>query len=243
MSGFLSFLRNLLSGSPLNQEHLLRSHGAAILGHLLSQVKPSLLDVNVLMVAQLLLEMARDAGNPGLLRALHQHVLFNFHIWSRGPFHIRIGHIQYISSVTKEDRKAFRKRYGVQFLLDTIRTHHAAPGDLVGGEDGRALRLAILRLVRYYISKEVNVKEVAAIIGFLSSVKEEVLVLEVLEMLILHLEGQCKDQLFLLLFEPHAADLLYCLLIDRRFSMDLKQKVLKVTRTFTCTSSAISHSC
>ncbi|KAK3926892.1 Neurobeachin-like protein 1, partial [Frankliniella fusca] len=229
VSGFLSFLRNLLAGSPLNQEQLLRAHGAAILGQLLSQVRPALLDVNVLMVAQLLLEMARDAGSPALLRALHQHVLFNFSIWTRGPFHIRIGHIQYISSVVKEDRKAFRKRYGVQFLLDAIRTHHAAPADLVGADDGRALRLAILRLIRYYISKEVNVKEVAAIVGFLTSVKEETLVMELLEMLILHLEGQCKDQLFLLLFEPHAADLLYCLLIDRRFSMDLKQKVLKLT--------------
>jgi hypothetical protein len=36
--------------------------------------------------------------------------------------------------------------------------------------------VSLLSLVKYYIQKELNVKEVAAILGFLSSVKEEVLV-------------------------------------------------------------------
>jgi len=38
----------------------------------------------------------------------------------------------------------------------------------------------------------------------------------------------CKDQIFLLLYEPHYAETLYCLLVERDFTMDLKQKVLKV---------------
>jgi hypothetical protein len=52
---------------------------------------------------------------------------------------------------------------------------------------------------------------------------------EVLEMLVSYLESKsCKSQVFLLLHEPHCAETLYCLLVERSFSMELKQKVLKV---------------
>jgi len=34
------------------------------------------------------------------------------------------GHIQYMSTVIKDNRKHFRKKYGVQFLLDTIRLYY-----------------------------------------------------------------------------------------------------------------------
>jgi hypothetical protein len=52
---------------------------------------------------------------------------------------------------------------------------------------------------------------------------------EVLEMLISYMDSKsCKTQIFLLLYEPHCAEILYCLLVERSFSMELKQKVLKV---------------
>lgn len=48
-------------------------------------------------------------------------------------------------------------------------------------------------------------------------------------MLIKHLEtGPCKDQLFLLMYEPQTADILYCILVEKSISMLAKQKVLKV---------------
>ncbi len=34
------------------------------------------------------------------------------------------GHIQYMSTVIKDNRKQFRKKYGVQFLLDTVRLYY-----------------------------------------------------------------------------------------------------------------------
>jgi hypothetical protein len=55
------------------------------------QANPHLIDVNVLMAVQLLVEMARDISNVMLRQSLFQHVLFNFRIWSRSQFHIRIG--------------------------------------------------------------------------------------------------------------------------------------------------------
>lgn len=39
-------------------------------------------------------------------------------------FSSNVGHIQYMSTVIKDNRKQFRKKYGVQFLLDTIRLYY-----------------------------------------------------------------------------------------------------------------------
>ena len=75
----------------------------------------------------------------------------------------------------KDDRRYFRKKYGVQFLLDVIRQYYAAC-ELLSSDDSKTIRMSLLSLVKYYMQKELNAKEVAAILGFLSSVKEEVLV-------------------------------------------------------------------
>lgn len=34
------------------------------------------------------------------------------------------GHIQYVSSIVREHRQKLRKKYGVQFILDALRTHY-----------------------------------------------------------------------------------------------------------------------
>lgn len=174
---------------------------------------------------------------------------------------ILLGHIQYICTVVKEDRRFYRRRYGVQFVLDTISQYHGASqtnsGDDIGPdvcmegalspEDAKTLRGALLSLVKYFIVKDVNVKEMTAILGFISTVKEEPLVIqffkyilasvlifvfqvmEILDMLILHMGNvNSKDQLLLLMYEPHAAETLYCLVLAKHFSHELKHKVLKV---------------
>lgn len=35
-----------------------------------------------------------------------------------------VGHIQYLSTIIKDDKKYFRKKYGVQFLLDVINAYY-----------------------------------------------------------------------------------------------------------------------
>ena len=34
------------------------------------------------------------------------------------------GHIQYLSTIIKDDRKSFRKKYGVQYILDIVRAYY-----------------------------------------------------------------------------------------------------------------------
>jgi hypothetical protein len=89
--------------------------------------------------------------------------------------HFVAGHVQYISTVIKDDRRYFRKKYGVQFLLDVIRQYYSAC-EVLCSDDSKTVCVSLLGLVKYYLQKEPNFKEVAAILGFLSSVKEEILV-------------------------------------------------------------------
>uniref|UniRef100_A0A4W5JX16 Neurobeachin-like protein 2 n=1 Tax=Hucho hucho TaxID=62062 RepID=A0A4W5JX16_9TELE len=121
---FLLVLKHFLQRHPINQESLLHSHGVATLGGLMQKLPASLVDVSVLVSAQLLVEQVTYEKNQQLLQQLHTHLLFNFSIWNLGDFPLRIGHIQYMSTVIKENRKQFRKKYGVQFLLDTIRLYY-----------------------------------------------------------------------------------------------------------------------
>lgn len=37
---------------------------------------------------------------------------------------VYLGHIQYMSSIVREHRQKLRKKYGVQFILDALRTHY-----------------------------------------------------------------------------------------------------------------------
>uniref|UniRef100_A0A672QFP5 Neurobeachin-like protein 2 n=1 Tax=Sinocyclocheilus grahami TaxID=75366 RepID=A0A672QFP5_SINGR len=116
---FLLVIKHFLQRHPINQETLLHSHAVATLGALLQKLPAFLVDVSVLVAVQLLTEQMTYEKNLQLLQQLHTHLLFNFSIWNQGDFPLRIGHIQYMSTVIKDSRKQFRKKCGVQFLLDT----------------------------------------------------------------------------------------------------------------------------
>ncbi|XP_043931342.1 neurobeachin-like protein 1 [Protopterus annectens] len=121
---FLLMIKHFVQRHPINQEDLIHCHGVATLGALLHKVPSSLVDVNLLVAVQLLIEQVTVEKNQQLLQQMYQYLLFDFYIWNRGDFPFRIGHIQYLSTIIKDNRKLFRKKYGVQFLLDTVRVHY-----------------------------------------------------------------------------------------------------------------------
>ena len=43
---------------------------------------------------------------------------------SRLHIFVSAGHIQYLHTILKDDRKYFRKKYGVQYILDVIRMYY-----------------------------------------------------------------------------------------------------------------------
>uniref|UniRef100_T1J5I8 BEACH domain-containing protein n=1 Tax=Strigamia maritima TaxID=126957 RepID=T1J5I8_STRMM len=219
VASFLIMLRNFIKNHTVNQEHLLNARGIAIIAELLVEVPPNTICVHVLMAVQLLVESLGVGGHNGgdggdttahgLLRALYQHVLFNFRIWNKSDFPVRIGHIQYLSTIIKDNRRYFRKKYGVQFFLDVIR-HYYTSSSTLNNDDVKTIRNSLLGLIKYFLIRDTNHAEVSALLGFLISVKNEDMVGELLDML-LAIFGK----------------LLFGIMANQKFSMKLKYKVLK----------------
>ena len=59
--------------------------------------------------------------------------------------------------------------------MDTIRWFYTGL-ELLSNEDSRTIRHSLFGLVRFYIQKEISVKEVMPILKFLMTVKEEIVV-------------------------------------------------------------------
>ncbi|XP_025416195.1 neurobeachin-like protein 1 isoform X1 [Sipha flava] len=224
----LILIKNLMKGNVVGQEQLLRKNGIPILGELLTKVPSDKMDLQMLEALQLFMESLQDISNIQLLRAFYQHILFNFSIWCRCSFNVQIGVVKILYVLIKNDRKSFRKRFGVQYFLDTIRTYYTTC-DVLSVNHTTVLRASLLDVIRFYILKEVTLPDVDTIIRYLITCRSETMIIELLDLLIKHLETEsCKDQLFLLMYEPQTADILYCILIEKSISMLAKQKVLKI---------------
>ncbi|KAH8042416.1 hypothetical protein HPB51_023255 [Rhipicephalus microplus] len=187
------------------------------------------IDVNVLMAVQLLVENASGVENAQeMLQLVYQHILFDFRIWSKGSFAVRLGHIQYLTTIIKEDRKYFRKKYGPRFMLDMVQMFYS-DCSLLTSDDVKTIRMAVLSLVKFYMMRDVSIQDVNAVVSYMLSQRKEELAKEMIEILLHLLESpSTKDQLVLLLYEPNCAELFYCILLNREFSSCTKVKVLKV---------------
>ncbi|KAL4217498.1 Neurobeachin-like protein 1 [Mactra antiquata] len=227
VAGFLTLLRNMIQTKPVNQQTFVQTNGAAVIGALLQKVNSKLIDVNVLMAVQLLVE-ATAASNKLMLHHIYQCIMFDFRIWSRSDFPVRIGHIQYLSTIIKDDRRHFRKMFGVQYILDVIRSHYSTECTL-SEDDARTIRVSLLNLVKYFIAKDITAEELNIIFNFMMACRGENMICEVLDMLISLMEGGRKqDQLFLLMFEPHIGEMLYGLLTLKGFTIIYYEKIVKV---------------
>ncbi|XP_019409295.1 PREDICTED: neurobeachin-like protein 1 isoform X2 [Crocodylus porosus] len=228
---FILMIKHFIQRHPINQENLIHSHGVATLGALLQKVPSNLMDVNVLVAVQLLIEQVSVEKNVQLLQQMYQHLLFDFSIWNHGEFPFRIGHIQYLSTTIKDSRRLFRKKYGVQFLLDTLRIYYGSgyeDSDLAP-DDLRTIRTSLFGLIKYFLSKGGAHEEIQSIMGYIAATNEEELLCGILDVLfsLLHTSPN-PDQLFLLLFEPGNADILYALLLNQRYTDKLREFVFKI---------------
>ncbi|XP_060137891.1 neurobeachin-like protein 1 [Zootoca vivipara] len=228
---FILMIKHFIQRHPINQDNLVHSHGVATLGALLQKVPSSFMDVNVLMAVQLLIEQVSVAKNTPLLQQMYQHLLFDFSIWNRGDFPFRIGHIQYLSTIIKDSRRFFRKKYGVQFLLDTLRIYYgnSSKDSDLAPDDLKTIRTSLYGLIKYFLSKGGAHEEVQSIMGYIAAINDEEQLCGILDVLfsLLH-TSPTRDQLFLLLFEPGNADILYALLLNQRYSDGLRELVFKI---------------
>ncbi|XP_053452909.1 neurobeachin-like protein 1 isoform X1 [Nycticebus coucang] len=228
---FILIVKHFIQRHPINQDNLIHSQGAAILGSLLQKVPGILMDVNVLMAIQLLIEQVSLEKNMQLLQQMYQYLLFDFRIWNRGDFPFRIGHIQYLSTIIKDSRRVFRKKYGVQFLLDTLRIYYGnnCKYNELSVEDIRTIRTSLCGLIKYFLCKGGTHEEIQSIMGYIAATNEEEQLFGILEVLFsLLCTSPTRGQLFLLLFEPGNADILYALLLNQKYSDRLREIVFKI---------------
>ncbi|XP_017126991.1 neurobeachin-like protein 1 isoform X3 [Drosophila elegans] len=239
LASFLCLLRYLTHEHETNQEQLLSSECLAIVGTMLQRCPPALFDVNALMATHLLMESLQghkaEAGGQ-LLDALYAHIVFDFAIWSRLQFQITLGHAQYLSAMIKNDRKFFRKRYGVQFVLDVVRQYYSTP-DSISDDDAKTIRATLFGIIRFYLQKEVNIKEVNSMVAFLASVRQDVVLVEFLEMMTFYVRGKnCKDQMVLLLHEPQSANLIYNFFVDKSYNNEIQEAAIRFISGLLATS-------
>uniref|UniRef100_A0A2K6P457 Neurobeachin-like protein 2 n=1 Tax=Rhinopithecus roxellana TaxID=61622 RepID=A0A2K6P457_RHIRO len=235
VAAFLLMLRNFLQGHMVNQESLVQCQGPAIIGALLRKVPSWAMDMNVLMSAQLLMEQVVAEGSGPLLYLLYQHLLFNFHLWTLSDFAVRLGHIQYMSSIVREHRQKLRKKYGVQFILDALRTHYSPQRERpLAADDLRTVQTSLLGLAREFLVRSLSADDVQVtqiMLSFLAATGDDGQVAGALDLLLALLHGSpAQESLAIFLLEPGNLEVLLALLVRPGSLPLLPDRVCKILR-------------
>ncbi|XP_029927816.1 neurobeachin-like protein 2 isoform X2 [Myripristis murdjan] len=228
IAAFLLMVKNLIRHHPVNQESLLHCHGPSIIGAMLSKVPGSMMDMNVLMACQLLLEQVFSESNSPLLQQLYQHLLFDFRIWTKSHFAVCLAHVQYLSSVIKNGKQRMRRKYGVQYILDTIRTYYSVEKDRSAlSEDKQTLQLNLFSLLKDFLKAPIP-EELHSVLAFILTVGEEQQVVRALDVLYELLRSSPpREQVQAVLLE-WGAEQLYCLLLTPSLGDDARERVFRV---------------
>uniref|UniRef100_H0VBD3 Neurobeachin like 1 n=1 Tax=Cavia porcellus TaxID=10141 RepID=H0VBD3_CAVPO len=136
-----------------------------------------------------------------------------------------------ISCYSCINRRVFRKKYGVQFLLDTLRIYYGSgcKYNELSLDDIRTIRNSLYGLIKYFLCKGGTHEEIQSIMGYIAATNEEEQLFGILDVLCVLLRtSPTRGQLFLLLFEPGNADILYALLLNQKYSDKLREIVFKV---------------
>uniref|UniRef100_A0A672J918 Neurobeachin-like protein 2 n=1 Tax=Salarias fasciatus TaxID=181472 RepID=A0A672J918_SALFA len=211
IAAFLLMVKNLIRHHSVNQESLLQCHGPSIVGVMLSKVPGNMMDMNVLMACQLLLEQVFNEGNSPLLQQLYQHLLFNFRIWTKSHFAVCLGEAQRL-----------KRRYGVQYILDTIRTYYSSLSD-----EKQTIRTSLFTLLKDFL-KSPTTEELHSLLGYIVTVREEQQVVSALDVLYELLRSSPpREQVQAVLLE-WGVEQLYSLLLTTSFGDEARERVFRV---------------
>nr|XP_056713128.1 neurobeachin-like protein 2 [Euleptes europaea] len=230
VAALLLLVKNFIRGHPVNQESLVQGHGPAIIGALLQNVPSQMMDMNVLMASQILMDQVASEGHHLLLHLLYQYLLFDFRIWSNSDFAVRLGHIQYLSNIIKDHKQRIRKKYGVQYILDSIRTYYGTYKEKpVAADDIRTVQTSLFSLVKDFLCRNFSTEEMQSSLNYLAAVNDEHQVCGVLEVMhSLQKSSPAQEQLFTFLFEPGNVEIFFSLLVQRKFSDDVRERIFKI---------------
>ncbi|XP_029820534.1 neurobeachin-like protein 2 [Manacus vitellinus] len=230
VAAFLLLVKNFIQHHPVNQESLVQCHGPAIIGALLQKVSSALLDMSTLVASQILMEQVASEGSGLLLHLLYQHLLFDFRIWSNSDFAVRLGHIQYLANVVKDHKQRIRKKYGVQYVLDSIRTYYGTSREkTTATDDIKTVQTSLFSLVKDFFCRSFSGEEMQSLLSYLAGAQDEQQVCGALEVIHSLLKGSpAQEQLFAFLFEPGQVEVLFSLLVQKKFSDEVRERVFKI---------------
>ncbi|XP_041797544.1 neurobeachin-like protein 2 isoform X1 [Chelmon rostratus] len=228
IAAFLLMVKNLIRHHTVNQESLLHCHGPSIIGAMLSKVPGSMMDMNVLMACQLLLEQVFNEGNSPLLQQLYQHLLFDFRIWTKSHFAVCLAHVQYLSSVIHKGKQRMKRKYGVQYLLDTLRTYYSVEKDgSCLSDEKQTIQTSLFALLKDFLKSPTS-EELHSVLAYILSVGEEQQAVRALDVLYELLRSSPpREQVQAVLLE-WGVEQLYCLLLTPNFGDEGRERVFRV---------------
>ncbi|KAL0985478.1 hypothetical protein UPYG_G00157390 [Umbra pygmaea] len=229
VAAFLLMVKNLIRHHPVNQESLLHSHGPAIIGAMLTKVPGCMMDMSVLMACRFLLDQVSSEGNSPLLLQLYQHLLFDFRIWSNSHFAVCLGHVQYLSSVIKDGKQRMRRKHGVQYMLDTIRTHYSVEKDGSPlSDEKQTVQVALFALLKDFMLKSPTTEELHSLLAYTVSIGEEQQVVSALEVLYTLLKTSPPREQVQAVLLDWGVEQLYALLLKPSFGDEARERVFRV---------------
>ncbi|KAG8138665.1 hypothetical protein E2320_001489 [Naja naja] len=221
---------NFLCDHQVNQESLVQCHGPAIIGALLQKVSSQLMDMNVLVASQILMEKVAKEGNNFLLHLFYQALLFDFRIWTNSDFAVQLSHIQYLSNIIKDHKQRIRKKYGMQYILDSVRTYYGTYKEKpITTDKLRTVQTSLFSLIKDFFCRNISSDEMQSTMNYLAAVNDENQVCGILEVIqSLQKSSPCQDQLLAFLFEPGNVEVFFSLLIQRKFSDEVRERIFKI---------------
>ncbi|XP_010225215.1 PREDICTED: neurobeachin-like protein 2, partial [Tinamus guttatus] len=130
--------------------------------------------MSLLMASQMLMEQVASEGSGLLLHLLYQHLLFDFRIWSNSDFAVRLGHIQYLANIVKDHKQRIRKKYGVQYVLDSIRTYYGTPKEKPTASDNvKTVQTSLFSLVKDFFCRSFSAEEMQSLLSYVVAAQDE----------------------------------------------------------------------
>ncbi|XP_061093012.1 neurobeachin-like protein 2 isoform X2 [Conger conger] len=229
VAAFLLMVKNLLKHHPVNQESLLHCNGPAIIGYMLSKVPSSMMDMSVLMACHYLLDQVSSEGNSSLLSQLNQHLLFDFRIWSSCHFAVCLSHVQNLTAVVKDNKQRSRRKYGVQFILDSLRTHYGVEKDGSPlSEELQTVQTSLFSLLKDFLLKPTSPEELQSLLAYTITVGEERQVLKALDILHSLLRSTLPREQLITALLDWGVEQLYCLLFKSNFGDEVREWVFRI---------------
>lgn len=126
VASVINLIRCVLSSTCMAvvSEQMTKKYNVELLGQHLHSISSSFIDQQFLIAIQQLIECSRLNESSNLLTSqLIQYILLDFGLWNKAKYNVRMSHLQYITSIIKDERKYYRNKFGVQYFLDTIRQY------------------------------------------------------------------------------------------------------------------------